>query len=159
MASIPFRINGINIEKVYGASRRRLIFNQLKKNIILCAASFVLATGMMEVIAGSEFASFSCCSLHVGDNVPSITICFIVALATAAVGGLMTALYTSIGSNCSIRAFMHIPDLRPYYQSSDELHDAEGQRIHSGECRPWECELVVPLVRVLRRIHEESSDC
>ena len=95
MASIPFRINSINIEKVYGASRRRLIFNQLKKNIILCAASFVLATGMMEVIADSEFASFSCCSLHVGDNVPSITICFIVALATAAVGGLMTALYST----------------------------------------------------------------
>ena len=27
MASIPFRINSINIEKVYGASRRRLILN------------------------------------------------------------------------------------------------------------------------------------
>ena len=95
MASIPFRINDINIEKVYGASRRRLIFKQLRSSILMCTASFLLAAFLMEIIAESEFASFSCCSLSVMDNVPAILICFIVALAAAAAGGIITALYST----------------------------------------------------------------
>ena len=95
IASIPFRINGINIEKVYGASRGRLISDQLRSNMMMCLISFVLAVIMMEAVAGSEFASFSSCSLAVKDNVAAIMICLSVALASAAAGGIVTSLYST----------------------------------------------------------------
>ena len=63
IASIPFRINKINVEKVYGANRGRLIFKQLKVNIAICLVSFTFAVGLMEIVSGSQFASFSACSL------------------------------------------------------------------------------------------------
>ncbi len=95
IASIPFRINEINIEKVYGASRGRLIFNQLKTNLAICLVSFALAVGLMEIVAGSQFAAFSSCSLAVKDNLAAIMICLATALVTAATGGLVTALYST----------------------------------------------------------------
>lgn len=95
IASIPFRINEINIEKVYGASRGRLIFDQLKANAVVCLVSFALAVGLMEVVAGSQFASFSVCSLSVADNIGAVMICLAVAILSAATGGLVTALYST----------------------------------------------------------------
>lgn len=95
MASIPFKINDINIEKVFGASRKRLIFSQLKNSMLITLVSFALAAGLMELVSGSVFASFSCCSLAVADNMPAIAICFIVSLIAAAIGGLVTALYST----------------------------------------------------------------
>lgn len=95
MASIPFKVNDINIEKVFGASRKRLIFSQLKNNMLITLVSFALAAGLMELVSGSVFASFSCCSLAVADNMPAIAICFIVSLIAAAIGGLVTALYST----------------------------------------------------------------
>ena len=95
IASIPFRINGINIEKVYGASRRRLIFNQLKVNITICLVSFVLAAGLMEIVSNSQFASFSICSLAVSDNIGAIMACLAVALISATAGGVVTAIYST----------------------------------------------------------------
>lgn len=95
IASIPFRINEINIEKVYGASRGRLILNQLKSNLGICLISFTFAVILMEIVAGSGFAAFSVCSLAVKDNLSSIIICLIVAVIAAAAGGLVTALYST----------------------------------------------------------------
>ena len=95
IASIPFTINEINVEKVYGASRERLILVQLKNNFIICLVSFGIALGLMEAVAGSQFASFSCCSLAVGDNVPAIAIGLTVALVAALAGGLVSALYST----------------------------------------------------------------
>ena len=95
IASIPFTINEINVEKVYGASRERLILVQLKNNFIICLVSFGIAIGLMEAVAGSQFASFSCCSLAVGDNVPAIAIGLTVALVAALAGGLVSALYST----------------------------------------------------------------
>ena len=95
IASIPFTINEINVEKVYGASRERLILVQLKNNFIICLVSFGIAIGLMEAVAGSQFASFSCCSLAVGDNVPAIAIGVTVALVAALAGGLVSALYST----------------------------------------------------------------
>lgn len=95
MASIPFKINDINIEKVFGASRKRLIFSQLKNSMLITLVSFALAAGLMELVSGSGFASFSCCSLAVADNMPAIAICFIVSLIAAAIGGVVTALYST----------------------------------------------------------------
>jgi len=95
IASIPFTINEINVEKVYGASRGRLILVQLKNNFIICLVSFGIALGLMEAVAGSQFASFSCCSLAVGDNVPAIAIGLTVALVAALAGGLVSALYST----------------------------------------------------------------
>lgn len=95
IASIPFTINEINVEKVYGASRERLILVQLKNNFIICLISFGIALGLMEAVAGSQFASFSCCSLAVGDNVPAIAIGLTVALVAALAGGLVSALYST----------------------------------------------------------------
>ena len=95
IASIPFTINEINVEKVYGASRGRLILVQLKNNFIICLVSFGISLGLMEAVAGSQFASFSCCSLAVGDNVPAIAIGLTVALVAALAGGLVSALYST----------------------------------------------------------------
>lgn len=95
IASIPFTINEINVEKVYGASRERLILVQLKNNFIICLVSFGIALSLMEAVAGSQFASFSCCSLAVGDNVPAIAIGLTVALVAALAGGLVSALYST----------------------------------------------------------------
>lgn len=95
MASIPFKINDINIEKVFGASRKRLIFNQLKESTLIVIISFALALVMMEAVSRSQFASFSCCSLAVTDNITAILICFSVALTAAVTGGIITALYST----------------------------------------------------------------
>lgn len=95
IASIPFNINEINIEKVYGASRGRLIFKQLKTNLIICLIASVLAVGLMEIVSKSQFASFSSCSLAVKDNITAILICLAVAITAAATGGLATALYST----------------------------------------------------------------
>ena len=95
IASIPFRINKINVEKVYGANRGRLIFKQLKVNIAICLVSFTFAVGLMEIVSGSQFASFSACSLAVADNIGAIFICLIVAMVAAVTGGLVTALYST----------------------------------------------------------------
>lgn len=95
MASIPFKINDINIEKVFGASRKRLIFSQLKNSMLITLVSFALAAGLMQLVSGSGFAAFSCCSLAVADNMPAIAICLIVSLVTAAIGGYVTAQYST----------------------------------------------------------------
>ena len=95
MASIPFKINDINIEKVFGASRKRMIFSQLKNSMLITLVSFALAAGLMELVSGSLFAAFSCCSLAVADNLLAIAICFIVSLIAAAIGGYVTALYST----------------------------------------------------------------
>ena len=95
IASIPFTINEINVEKVYGASRERLIFAQLKNNFIICLVSFGIALCLMETVAGSQFASFSCCSLAVSDNVHAIAIGLTVAMVAALAGGLVSAIYST----------------------------------------------------------------
>ena len=95
MASIPFKINDINIEKIFGASRKRLIFSQLKNSMLITLVSFALAAGLMEVVSGSLFAAFSCCSLAVTDNMPAIAICLIISLVAAAIGGVVTSLYST----------------------------------------------------------------
>lgn len=95
MASIPFKVNDINIEKVFGASRKILVFNQLKNSMLTALVSFALATGLMELVSGSGFAAFSCCSLAVADNMSAIVICLIVSLVTAAIGGYVTAQYST----------------------------------------------------------------
>lgn len=95
IASIPFTINDINVEKVYGATKERLIFIQLKNNFIVCIVSFCIALCLMEVVSGSQFASFSCCSLAVGDNVPAVAIGLTVALFAALAGGLVSAFYST----------------------------------------------------------------
>ena len=95
MASIPFKVNDINIEKVFGASRKRLVFNQLKNSMLIALVSFALAAGLMELVSGSGFAAFSCCSLSVADNMSAIVICLIVSLVTAAIGGYVTAQYST----------------------------------------------------------------
>lgn len=95
MASIPFKINDINIEKVFGASRKRLILDQLKNGIIMTIVSFALALALMDLVAGSELATFSCCSLAVRDNLAAILICFMIGLSAAVIGGLVTAIYST----------------------------------------------------------------
>ena len=95
MSSIPFKINDINIEKVFGASRKRLIFNHLKNSILIIGVSFALALVMMEAVSRSQFASFSCCSLAVKDNIIAILLCFTAAFTAAVIGGLITGFYST----------------------------------------------------------------
>lgn len=95
MASIPFKINDINIKKVFGASRIRLIFSLLKDGVLIIIVSFVLALALMEIVADSEFAAFSCCSLAIRDNLAAILICFVIGLSAAVIGGLVTAIYST----------------------------------------------------------------
>ena len=49
----------------------------------------------MEAVAGSQFASFSCCSLAVSDNVHAIAIGLTVAMVAALAGGLVSAIYST----------------------------------------------------------------
>ena len=95
MASIPFKVNDMNIEKIFGASRKRLILTQLKDGIVITIVSFALALALMEIVADSEFAAFSCCSLAIRDNLTAILICFIIGLLAAVFGGLVTAIYST----------------------------------------------------------------
>lgn len=57
--------------------------------------SFVLALALMEIVADSEFAAFSCCSLAIRDNLAAILICFVIGLSAAVIGGLVTAIYST----------------------------------------------------------------
>lgn len=94
IASIPFKINDINIEKVFGASRKNLIFGQLKYSTLICLSSFALAVAFMELLSGSEFAAFSSCSLAVEDNITAIIICLTISLTAATIGAVITAVYS-----------------------------------------------------------------
>ena len=95
IAAIPFRINDVNISKVFGASKEQLMFTQLKYNIIVCLAAFALALCLMEMVSDSQFASFSSCSLSVKDNISAILVSLVIAVFSAVAGGLAAAFYTT----------------------------------------------------------------
>lgn len=95
MASMPFEINSVNIAKVFGADRKTLIFKRLSRDLAACLISFLLALGMMEIVAGSQLAAFSSCPLAIRDNLPAILIGLAVAVIAAVAGGIMPALYST----------------------------------------------------------------
>ena len=53
MASVPFRIKGLNTRRVVGATRGGLIRSQLRSTIGLALLAFVLSVGVMSLAATS----------------------------------------------------------------------------------------------------------
>ena len=68
MASVPFRIKGLNTRRVVGATRGGLIRSQLRSTIGLALLAFVLSVGVMSLAATSSLASYVTGSLRPQDN-------------------------------------------------------------------------------------------
>ena len=68
MASVPFRIKGLNTRRVVGATRGSLIWSQLGATLALVLTAFVLSAGVMSIAATTGIASYISGSLRVQDN-------------------------------------------------------------------------------------------
>ena len=95
MASVPFRIKGLNTRRVVGATRGCLIRSQLGSAIGLALLAFALSLGVMSLAASSGLASYVSGSLRVQDNQALILLSLGVALATAVIAGIFPALYST----------------------------------------------------------------
>ncbi len=95
MASVPFRIKGINTRRVVGATRCSLIWTQLGTALLLVLTAFILSTGVMSIIANTSIASYISGSLRVQDN-PSVLLTGLGAAAlTALAAGIFPARYST----------------------------------------------------------------
>ena len=89
MASVPFRIKGINTRRVVGATRCSLIWTQLGTALLLVLTAFILSTGVMSIIANTSIASYISGSLRVQDN-PSV---LLIGLGAAALTALAAGIF------------------------------------------------------------------
>lgn len=95
MASVPFRIKGINTRRVVGATRCTLIWTQLGTELMLVLTAFILSAGVMSLVATTGIASYISGSLRVQDN-PSVLLTGLGAAAlTALTAGIFPARYST----------------------------------------------------------------
>lgn len=95
MASVPFRIKGINTRRVLGASRGEMIWQQMTAALGLTVPAFVLSTGVMAATASSGIASYISGSLRVQDNPQLVAMTFCIAVAVAFIAGVFPARYST----------------------------------------------------------------
>ena len=95
MASVPFRIKGLNTRRVVGATRGELILRQLETALVFVLLAFVLGTGMMSLAATSSLASYISGPLRVQDNPDVLLIGLGAAVVTALAAGIFPARYST----------------------------------------------------------------
>ena len=95
MASVPFRIKGINTRRVLGATRRKMIWRQMTAALGLTVPAFALSTGVMSMISTSGIASYISGSLRIQDNPQLIAITLCIAVAVALTAGIFPARYST----------------------------------------------------------------
>ena len=95
MASVPFRIKGINTRRVLGASRGEMIWRQMTAALGLTVPAFILSTGVMAVMPSSGIASCISGSLRVQDNPLLIAMTLCIAVAVALIAGVFPARYST----------------------------------------------------------------
>ncbi len=88
MASVPFRIKGLNTRRVVGATRGELVLRQLGTALVFVLLAFVLGTGMMSLAATSSLASYISGPLRVQDNPDVLLIGLGAAVVTALAAGI-----------------------------------------------------------------------
>ncbi|HIR63271.1 MAG TPA: ABC transporter permease [Candidatus Coprenecus avistercoris] len=95
MASVPFRIKGLNTRRVVGATRGSLIWSQLGATLALVLTAFVLSAGAMSIAATTGIASYISGSLRVQDNPAVLLIGLGAATVTALTAGIFPARYST----------------------------------------------------------------
>ena len=94
-AEIPFRIKNINTRKVLGESRGSLIGRQLMHAGLIALVAFAIAALIMQVIAGTSWASYVSDSIALKDNIGILILMLGIALFSAVVAGIAPALYST----------------------------------------------------------------
>lgn len=95
MASVPFRIKGLNTRRVVGATRSCLIWTQLGSTFSLVLTAFILSAVVMSIVAATGLASYISCPLRVQDNPAVLLIGLGAAAVTALVAGILPARYST----------------------------------------------------------------
>lgn len=95
MASVPFRIKGINTRRVLGATRRKMIWRQMTAALGLTVPAFALSTGVMSMISTSGIASYISGSLRIQDNPQLVAMTLCIAVAVALTAGIFPARYST----------------------------------------------------------------
>lgn len=95
MASVPFRIKGINTRRVLGATRRKMIWRQMGEALVLTIPAFALSTGVMSMISTSGIVSYISGSLRIQDNPQLVAMTLCIAVAVALTAGIFPARYST----------------------------------------------------------------
>lgn len=95
MASVPFRIKGLNTRRVVGATRSSLICTQLGSTLSLVLTAFILSAGVMSIVATTSIASYISGSLRVQDNPAVLLLGLGASAATVLAAGIFPASYST----------------------------------------------------------------
>ena len=92
-ALVPSRLRSVNTYKVFGVSRKTLVFNFIGESVGLVLISLVLASLLVYAFASSPLAEILGSPVGVGKNVPVFALTLAVAVVSAAGGSVYPALY------------------------------------------------------------------
>lgn len=95
MASVPFRIKGINTRRVLGATRGKMVWQQMTAALGLTVPAFILGSGVMAATSSSGIASYISGSMRLQDNPHIVAMTFCIAVAVALIAGIFPARYST----------------------------------------------------------------
>lgn len=95
MAAVPMRIRSINTRKILGCTNAALRARQLLKAALTAFASYVLAMVVVYVLSTSSFTTYISADMNMGQNVPLLALCLVIALFTGLLAGLYPAFYST----------------------------------------------------------------
>lgn len=101
MALVPSRIRNVNINKVLGASQKRLRCILVGEAVILTFVAFVLSLLLILAVDSSFLKGYVTCSLAMNDNMGILAVICLLMLVTAAASALFPAIYTT-NANASV---------------------------------------------------------
>lgn len=105
MALVPSRIRSVNINKVLGASQKRLRIRLISEAMILAALSFALATLLIAYLSDSFITEYVTCSLKISDNIGVLAVMGAIMLIIAAFSALYPAVYsTKANTSMAVKA-------------------------------------------------------
>ena len=92
-ALVPSRLRSVNTYKVFGVSRKTLVFNFIGESVGLVLISLAIASLLVYAFASSPLAEILGSPVGVGKNVPVVALTIAVAVVSAAGGSVYPALY------------------------------------------------------------------
>ena len=95
MVLVPFRIRNVNINKVLGASQRRLRSILVGEALLLTLVAFCLSILLILAVGNSFLKGYVTCSLAMEDNMGILVVICLLMLVTAAASALFPAIYTT----------------------------------------------------------------
>lgn len=93
IAKIPSQLRSVNIKKVFGASRKRLIFGFLIETICYVLIAILVAMLIISLLKGTVIESLISGSLSITDNIYPLLIMIAVCLIMACIAVIYPALY------------------------------------------------------------------